>query len=89
MHSMTMRLNRMVQKPLQLQKAAVGVPATYSSRQVASNSTLVAREKVHNSTKKLAEPRDCSMRVPMAGKNKQMRTSVMRLLPTRGENIIR
>lgn len=87
-HSMTIKLKRIVQNPLQLQKAAVGVPSTYNAMQVISNNTLVARENVHNSTKKLADPNDVSIRAPMVGKNKQMRMRVMRLLPTRGENII-
>jgi hypothetical protein len=89
MHSITIRLKRMVQKPLQLQKMATGILTKYNIRHVTSNNTLVTRLKVHSRTQKLAEPRDVSILVPMVGKNKHMRTIVMRLLPTRGERIIR
>mmetsp|Transcript_24948 Transcript_24948/g.42198 ORF Transcript_24948/g.42198 Transcript_24948/m.42198 type:complete len:94 (+) Transcript_24948:1042-1323(+) len=89
MHSITIRLNKIVQKPLQPQKIAVGVPRTYNAKHVMSNKTFVARENVHSITKKLAEPRDVSMREPMVGKNKHMRRRVMRLFSTKGENTIR
>lgn len=82
MHSITISPNNIVQKPLQFQKRASGIPNTYNVKDNVSNKILVMSPIVKIRCINADDPMEFSKRVPIFGNIKQVINKVMMLFPT-------
>lgn len=80
---MVMRPNRMVQKSWQFHINALEEPIRANRRQIAMNSRFVVTDIVNITDRSPRDPKPCSKRDAIEGKNKAIIITPNRLFPTR------